>query len=689
MQSNRSLRRKIKNELDSIRLLYSNNDIVKSDVNEPLTDSICIPSTSTNYNISQISTFNNENISLYQEMSLNSSCQEIQDKFEKNLSNNLSNKIKDNHNIISVDCESSKNNSFKDNLCRWVVECNVPQITVNKLLHLIKQNEIINTNDLPRDCRTLLATPRSTLSNIHFVDPGQYYHFGLTAGITRYATPDLKEIKIIIGIDGLPIAKSSNSQLWPILAYIENTIKIVFPVGIYHGYNKPNDSNNYLKEFISEAKDLVSNGIILNNHIKKVSFSAFICDSPAKAFTLKLKSHSGFSSCTRCIQVGEYFQNRVCYPYCNLPAKRTHVTYVNRKYEEHHVGNTLSRLIEIPGLDVVSMFPLDYMHLVALGVVKKLILLWLHTGPVNTRIPGRNVNVLSTTLLNIRSCIPNDFPRKTREIQDVGRYKASELRFFVIYVGPIVLKNIITNDAYTNFMALHVAMIILLSPDYACYLNYAKELLQYFVRTFEKIYGRQHISHNVHGLLHISDDYDNFGPLDNCSAFPFENFMKELKTKVRKHEKPLEQLINRFNEMYKLPTAYPIIKERNPILNKKHKNGPLLKNISGLQFQQLIYNEIKINTLVDKDSYILTNDKQIVKIHNIIKTDSGDIKLIGKTFERKMAFYEKPVDSTTFNIYIVEKINDELKCWDYSSKKKKMMLIKHDNNIVAMPILHS
>jgi hypothetical protein len=168
----------------------------------------------------------------------------------------------------------------------------------------------------------------------------------------------------------------------------------------------------------------------LNNCSIKVSFGAFICDSPAKTFILKLKGHSGFSSCTRCIQVGEYYLNRVCYPYCNFSAERSHESYVNKIYEEHHIGNTLSNLIKIPGLDVVNMFPLDYMHLVALGVVKKLILLWIHNGPVQTRIPGRIINTLSTSLLNVKQFIPIDFSRKTRLIQDVGRYKASELRFF-------------------------------------------------------------------------------------------------------------------------------------------------------------------------------------------------------------------------------------------------------------------
>lgn len=49
------------------------------------------------------------------------------------------------------------------------------------------------------------------------------------------------------------------------------------------------------------------------------------------------------------------------------------------------------------------------------------------------------------------------------------------------------------------------------------------------------------MSHNVHGLIHIADDYERFGPLDNISAFPFENFMKNLKKKLSNHEMPLQQ----------------------------------------------------------------------------------------------------------------------------------------------------
>lgn len=54
-------------------------------------------------------------------------------------------------------------------------------------------------------------------------------------------------IPIFVGIDGLPIFKSSPEQFWPILAYIRPNNNEVFPVGIYCESVKSIDSNEFLK----------------------------------------------------------------------------------------------------------------------------------------------------------------------------------------------------------------------------------------------------------------------------------------------------------------------------------------------------------------------------------------------------------------------------------------------------------
>jgi len=65
-------------------------------------------------------------------------------------------------------------------------------------------------------------------------------------------------------------------------------LKKVFQIGIYFGYEKPKDSNSFLSDFITEAKDLIKNGLIVNQVKRKISINAYCCDAPAKAFVLKM-----------------------------------------------------------------------------------------------------------------------------------------------------------------------------------------------------------------------------------------------------------------------------------------------------------------------------------------------------------------------------------------------------------------
>jgi len=145
-------------------------------------------------------------------------------------------------------------------LAHWAVNYNVPQNTINKLLDILKYKAKLSF--IPKDCRTLLRSNSTKVLNLRKVDPdGLYYHFGLRNGILRFSSilPLQECIQIAIGIDGLPISKSSSSQFWPILAYIMPYHKYVFPVGIFHGHKKPSDSNNYLYDFIAEVLELNRN----------------------------------------------------------------------------------------------------------------------------------------------------------------------------------------------------------------------------------------------------------------------------------------------------------------------------------------------------------------------------------------------------------------------------------------------
>lgn len=60
-------------------------------------------------------------------------------------------------------------------------------------------------------------------------------------------------------------------------------------------------------------------------------------------------------------------------------------------------------------------------------------------------------------------------------------------------------------------------------------LSFCDKLLKFFINDFCAIYGSEQASHNIHALQHLTEDYHNFGPLDNASTYAFENHMKILK----------------------------------------------------------------------------------------------------------------------------------------------------------------
>lgn len=56
---------------------------------------------------------------------------------------------------------------------------------------------------------------------------------------------------------------------------------------------------------------MCKNGMYINGHNIQCRIKALICDTPAKAFVLCVKGHTGYSSCTKCTTEGEYVGNRL------------------------------------------------------------------------------------------------------------------------------------------------------------------------------------------------------------------------------------------------------------------------------------------------------------------------------------------------------------------------------------------
>ena len=216
--------------------------------------------------------------------------------------------------------------------------------------------------------------------------------------------------------------------------------------------------------------------------------------------------------------------------------------------------------------------------------------------------------------------------------------------------------------------------------------NYANELLQHFVTDFGRIYGEEHISHNVHCLLHLSEDVEKYGPLDVFSAFKYENFMQKWKNLLRKSEKPLEQIARRFSErkFMKKKTEVVLEKFRNP-----HNSGPLLHHEENTKQYGVYETEnFVIDITKSGDSCVLLTNGVIAVIYNIILCPEEEYKILGEELQKIRNLYTEPCESSLIGIHVV-KIKQGLKQWPVSSILNKMWKIPYKEDLyVVNSLLH-
>lgn len=146
------------------------------------------------------------------------------------------------------------------------------------------------------------------------------------------------------------------------------------------------------------------------DQIIQVEIICVIRDTPARAFVKQCKGHSGYHGCDKCTQRGRYINRHVTFPETNSTL-RTDIQFNETENAEHHIGPSP---FSTAGLGLVSQFPLAYMHLVCLVVMKRVLLLW-------TRGFARQGSVfilhVPERLANLRSFIPKEFLRKGRSLK--------------------------------------------------------------------------------------------------------------------------------------------------------------------------------------------------------------------------------------------------------------------------------
>lgn len=403
---------------------------------------------------------------------------------------------------------------------------------------------------------------------------GVLIYFGiraaLQAGVAKFDASSSEDLKISINADGLPLFRSSVKSFWPILGRFGDNSP--FEIGLYYGRSKPRYSNKFYKKFVDEFKDL-EHGFILNNKAFRLSLKNACFDSPARSFSLNSPYFNAREACHKCEVVGVWMNNRMCFLDLDAPPRTR-----NQFYSYLRKGETKSsELLRIDSFDPVIHCQMDPMHVVELGVMRKLLKFWTKNAlfclsPLLQR-------KLSDRLKNTRQFCPKEFQRKPREIKDCAFYKAKEYRAIVLYLGPIIFESILPKKQYQHFLYLHIAYRILNDEDaIKCKDNieFARNLLYSFVADFKNIYLPQLLSYVVHALLHLADDVERFGTAISISAYAYESRLGYLGGLVRSGNAPAIQVARRIYEMNYFGACQEV-KKRKLGLDGKSSDGTFKK----------------------------------------------------------------------------------------------------------------
>lgn len=186
----------------------------------------------------------------------------------------------------------------------------------------------------------------------------------------------------------------------------------------------------------------------------------------------------------------------------------------------------------------------------------------------------------------------------------------------------------------------------------------------------------------MHNLLHICSDVRTYGPLDNFSAFRFENYMTFIKRRLRKNEKPLQQLIKRYNEIENYNSLF--VQHDNVTLYSYkylHKHGPVPDHVDvKSQYLMISNGKLKINCKRSSDNCCLLKNGKYVLIINIIEKTDEEICLVGKRLKFIKDLYKSPCPSSDFDIKVMKIHNDNIYSWPITDILCKAWKIPYEND---------
>lgn len=188
----------------------------------------------------------------------------------------------------------------------------------------------------------------------------------------------------------------------------------------------------------------------------RVALLSTVFDAPARAAVQNMMQFNGYHGCSTCKNRGKTEKTskggyKMTYPIVEEPL-RTHQETLKEACQaeldglSQQVVKGLSWLFRCPHFDIIRGVTIDYMHTICLGVVKTPLEKWIllkHKKETFSLVGV--IDQLDAWLLAMTP--PNKVGRLLRSVRDLGDWKASELRAFLLFYGVPCLQDLLPHSS--------------------------------------------------------------------------------------------------------------------------------------------------------------------------------------------------------------------------------------------------
>lgn len=180
--------------------------------------------------------------------------------------------------------------------------------------------------------------------------------------------------------------------------------------------------------------------------------------------------------------------------------------------------------------------------------------------------------------------------------------------------------------------------------------------------------------------------------MTKIDSYPFENCLYGLKLKLRKCNKPLEQISRRVTEL-NLDCRQPINFDK--ILDRDNISPELKYPFQNEETNETVYQQISLgsDSLLScrkfGDKWFITKDDFIVEFHFAIRLNDK-YYLRGSRIKNLTNYFTQPFSSKHIIVYCAKRENVPAHYYPLENVKSKMLCLTNESDeLICVPLLHT